>query len=384
MKDKYFKIIDDIIEDYTNQSHPKTLSSGIVTGRCGLLLLYYQLYNLSKKTTYLNKLHEESDRIIDSCNENYSLGYGVAGIAWTINLINTSKVFDNTDIWFEEIDMLLETEYIKQIKLNNLDYFEGASGILFYFLNRENFPTKKLDRYIILFCKCILTHNKKEDWFELKFDPKEKRIDNTINLGVPHGITGIVLLLLMAKEKRGTDCDLIICNLLNLILSFETKSPSHKLFNFPLVYRENRPDLFSSIGWCYGDLMIGYSLLKSGILLKNKTYYNRGIDILLESIYRDNHYNEKLILCHGFPSLSHIYEEIYRITKNELFKNKSIFYKNISMQIFNNKYREYQSKHNDIFFTNPSIFTGFTGFLISLIKWNTNQTNDNWLKCLLL
>lgn len=322
MKDKYFKIIDDIIEDYTNQSHSKTLSSGIVTGRCGLLLLYYQLYNLSKKTTYLNKLHEESDRIIDSCNENYSLGYGVAGIAWTINLINTSKVFDNTDIWFEEIDMLLETEYIKQIKLNNIDYFEDASGIIFYFLNRENFPTKKLDRYIILFCKCILTHNKKEDWFELKLDPKEKRIDNTINLGVPHGITGIVLLI--AKEKRGTDCNLIICNLFNLILSFEIKSKNHhKLFNFPLVHRENRPDLFSSIGWCYGDLMIGYSLLKSRILLKNNTYYNRGIDILLESIYRDNHYNEKLILCHGFPSLSHIYEQIYRITKKMNYSKKT-------------------------------------------------------------
>ncbi|WP_106831616.1 lanthionine synthetase LanC family protein [Parabacteroides pacaensis] len=375
---KWRKTIDFCILQAYNQNK----FSGIVEGKCGLILLYAQLYQIYKEEYYLKKVYELTDHIMETNLNNYSLGYGVAGIAWTINSLKDFKLFANMDDWFIDVDQFLEQEYFNAIQNNNMDYFEGAAGILFYFLERKNFSLDKMDKYIKNFCDYIRVRLNQKDWIELKFDRKRNEYYKVMNLGVPHGLTGILLILLLIKEKTPFNTNYLIMEVINLIFSFEIKSSPY-ICHFPYIYKNDNTKVFSTIGWCFGDLMVGYALLKAGIILRNEYYFHYGEKILIDTIPRENQFKEKLILCHGFTSLAYIYENVYYKTKNNIFKTRSIYYQKKSIELFEVRYQKYIYDNNDIFFKNPSLFAGYSGFFLSLLSWNYNHVN-NWLNCLLL
>lgn len=130
--------------------------------------------------------------------------------------------------------------------------------------------------------------------------------------------------------------------------------------------------------------MIGYAALKAGILLDKNNYLDFGLNILIESTARDNHFKEKLVLCNEFTSLSHIYHRIYLITKNEIFEDRSSYWKDKSLELFWNRYQKHQRGHTDDFFEDSSLFIGCPGFFLSLIAWEYSDYENDWIKCLLL
>ena len=379
MLDQWEVIIKSCFKDSRELSHV----SGIVNGNCGLMLLYAQLYSLTKNEYYLDELYKESDCAIGKCKGDYSLGYGLAGISWTISLLCQLQLFSDAEDWLLEADSLLEDAYFQKIREQNIDYYKGALGILFYFLNKEDYPSDKLDDCIAIFCEYVSKRHRREDWMERKFDFKEREYYEAINLGVPHGITGVLLLLLLIKEKRGANIDSLIETILELLLGFENEQ-THDLCHFPSAYRKDVTRHFSTIGWCYGDLMIGYAALKAGILLHNSKYVDWGMNILTESTYRDSHYGENLVLCHGFTSLSHVYHSIYTKTGNKIFEVRSSHWRNKSLSLFEHRYQKYKKEGKDSFFENPSLFFGVSGFFLSLISWERNEGTNDWMKCLLL
>jgi hypothetical protein len=135
-----------------------------------------------------------------------------------------------------------------------------------------------------------------------------------LNLGTPHGLTGIILLLLIVKEK-GFDIDEEILNsMFEIIISFRFKENKKIECYFPSkVFKDGRCNK-SGLAWCYGDLMIAYAMLKYGILYKNDYYIRYSKIILNDSFSKKMIHSENLILCHGYSSLSLIYNMIYKKT----------------------------------------------------------------------
>lgn len=378
-----------IINSCTSNSKEQSIYSGLADGKCGLVLLAAQLYQLSNNHHYYrNIVYRVTDSLLDKIetNNNYSLGYGIAGVAWTIDKIKDYNFFSDLDDWFYDTDSILANEYFRNLDAGNIDYYEGAMGILFYFLDKEYYSKNKLDSYILSFCNYISTCSQKEDWIESKYNHKKNKYYDAINLGVPHGITGVLLILLLIKEKRGTAIDAEIEMIVELLLSFEIKhSPYH--CHFPLTYGKDNIESqkFSTIGWCYGDLMAGYAIYKAGIVLRNKEYAYYGMKILIETVDRENHFKEKLVLCHGFTSMSYIYRHIYNITGNNIFKTRSLYSQRQAIDLFFLRYKKYKEGIVDSFFEDTSLFAGYTGYFLSLITWYTNDDKmNNWLSCLLL
>jgi len=382
MKEFVFEKWRNIINFCLKNSKESTDFSGLVNGKCGVILLCAQLYQVFKDKFYLDRLYKESDAIMSLHNANSSLGYGVSGVAWTMNLIGKFQLFSETEDWFTEVDLFLEMEFFRKIQESNVDYFEGAMGILFYFLEKENYPKDKLDSYIASFCKYVSNHAQKEDWIKTQFNAKENKINNVINLGVPHGISGVLLLLLIIKEKRETsNNDSLIETIIELIISFELKN-ENKYSYYPLVYGYDTQN-FSIMGWCYGDLMVGYAIYKAGMLLNIPRYVVYGMDILVASTFRGNNFKDKLVLCHGFTSLFYIYHCIYHKTKNEIFKIRSLHWKNKAIELFSLRYKKYLKCGEDDFFENSSLFFGYPGFFLTL-SHDENNFGKDCLNCLML
>ena len=111
----------------------KTNYQGLVCGKIGLALCCSYFYDLTKKEFYHECLHDLLTESIESCKQNCTLGYGLAGLAWMIDLIHHKKdIFQNVDELLEDANGILKQELYSCLSDNNFDFFYGGNGIIFY------------------------------------------------------------------------------------------------------------------------------------------------------------------------------------------------------------------------------------------------------------
>lgn len=361
---------------------------GLVEGGAGLILCFSYLYKYTNNDSYLNDLLNLLDSIdmIENEINDFSLGTGLTGLAWIISKIGNDYI-ENTSDWLLEIQPSLENEYIRMIYLGNIDYFGGALGLLFYFVTTKTITSDSLSFCIELFVSYVL--GLLDNTSVQNFDSKNEvnRHSAIINLGVPHGITGILLFLLLLKDKhllKGQDADVLIIKIADYLLDKELLIDGF-YHHFPSYCDKRNSIPYSGLSWCYGDLMIAYALLKVGILFENGLYYNHAMRVLNDTLLQRYLHDQTLVLCHGYTSLSHIYSKIFLLTKESQFKNRSEEWREKASLSFDFLYGKYlETGENSGFFENPSLFYGISGYFLSELMWTKLFIDDSWLDCLLL
>ena len=217
--------------------------NGIARGSSGLLLCSVQRYVETREIEDKNEVYTLIDRLTCQPINYCSFGYGLAGFAWIINSIKKVDLYKNVNEWLEEYDTILEKYYQLMLYKKDLDYFRGASGILFYFLERGFLHKNIIKPYV----DCL--HERENGILPSYYIGRDK---NNINLGTPHGITGVILILLKIKEQGVYPVDSLIMDLLDELLSFQRIECS---YHFPgTVSGENESE--SGLAWCYGDFLV--------------------------------------------------------------------------------------------------------------------------------
>jgi lantibiotic biosynthesis protein len=366
------------IKDNDNQS-------GIVKGKSGLILVLLHYYSVHKEDKYLDIIQSYIDRLIEHWDNNFTFGYGITGLAWILNIMKKLGLeYENSDEWIVELETILIIEGRCMINKNNFDYFNGASGLLFYFLSKDEMTpeTKKL---ICDFILGLEKNKEKESSFYYKF--KENNLEQLVlNLGVPHGITGIILMLLLIKEKNiiNLEFDSLIHYFVNKLFENENINNSEYYFA-PTISSDSNNFSKSVLAWCYGDLTTGYAIFKTGLLLNEEKYINVGLKILKDTTRRTDNHDEKLSLCHGYPSISCVYDEIYRKTNDLVFYEAAKKWKILIYDELSNAFAKNNYKNEDIYSVceNTSLFQGLPGLLLSVLTYG-DETINEWKKCLLL
>jgi len=205
-------------------------------------------------------------------------------------------------------------------------------------------------------------------------------------LGVPHGITGIILILLSIKEKN-----IVNLNFDSLIHYFVTKLFENENINnseyyfAPTIRSDSNNYSRSVLAWCYGDLTSGYAIFKTGLLLNEEKYINIGLKILKDTTRRNDNHDEKLSLCHGYPSILCVYDELYRKTDDLVFYEAAKKWKVLIYDELIDAFARKNYKNKDIysFCKNTSLFQGFPGLMLSILTNKDDKINE-WKKCLLL
>ncbi len=353
-----------------------TSNNGLVVGRTGLLLFLYYLFYLDKKINYREEMYDTIDNIMLQDIDDYSLGYGIASLAWVLEITDQQELLGEQA---DEIDVILERECRLMIEKNNLDYYSGALGILFYF-SQKKVPYHNWDLLVEILIQKVDSNLEKGDWYT-SMSELDGGMAQEINLGTPHGITGVLLFLLSIRDKIKFSIDLVIVKLCDSLLSF--CSGSFGGGKIPCKILKDGKKYSRGIAWCYGDLMGGYALLKSGILLSNGHYVTFAEDMLNHIVNKSNLREEELCLCHGCPSLSHVYQNLFYLTRKPIYQFASNYWKEKTINVFNSHWIEYQDqqKHKE-FFENPSLFMGVSGLFLSLISWEIGE--EKWIKCLLI
>lgn len=350
-------------------------NNGFTEGKAGLILCM----ELMAKLTDSNRLKSQADHLLEAqlegSAENMTLGYGLSAFCLALQWSSNKGVIDEQE---DEINAMIGRECNLLIEKGKYDYYKGASGMLFYLLQCRNMNLSTLmQKYAFSIDKSI-----GENRLLTMFYDEDNSAHPCINFGTPHGITGYILLLLIALEQGYSDIvKPIVGRLCDFLLNSRYQNQEYPLF--PSIVTTDGKKYGSNIAWCYGDLMAWYAIMKAGMLIGNASYQDLGYKNLLMMINRSDYRKGELCLCHGFPSLYLVFRKLYSITNDSAFKRNAISMKERSIDLLISFLgrRQTVTSYNK-FIKNPSLFLGLPGCILALIT--DELDDDNWTKILLL
>ena len=177
------------------KGNPTYKSIGLVSGSSAYLLYFYYLYEITNDHKYREQLSELIEEQLDGVNSNFSLSSGLSALCLVLYWIKHDHLLSEQ---MEEIDWLIEKEYNLSLSKNDMDYFQGASGYMFYFMMTKR--CKRIDQLIAQYIQQVNENFEKNDWYT-PFYLKDANPVMVVNMGTLHGMTGILLLLLIVFEN---------------------------------------------------------------------------------------------------------------------------------------------------------------------------------------
>lgn len=310
----------------------KTLSHGLPA----ICMLYAELSYIFPDEEWDIKAHEYL-QILQKNMENreiydLSMFSGYAGIGLTVRCLSKNgerycklKGYINQLIHSALYDLIEQLYKSKYCFMRDYDVISGLSGILSYTILEDDLidANEKIGEYLVYRCQNILYKNTKI--FGL-YIPRENQFleqdklnfpNGNFNLGLSHGIPGVLLALCMLKKYKynimGLDDAIHACA--SLLYKFIDKREQR--WNAYLSLDENLNGRIlthqTRDAWCYGSPGVSYALYASGVLLKNENFCKLSINVMKNMIN-----NVKGIysptFCHGYIGVAYIYWRFYEMT----------------------------------------------------------------------
>ncbi|WP_343109632.1 lanthionine synthetase C family protein, partial [Salmonella enterica] len=338
MDEKILNIIEkykdiSLINDYLESEYGKEsiYKVGLATGYPGISIMLYEAYKITGNHDYYNRANvylSETIKIISSSPMySTSLFSGSFGVIFAL-----THCSDNGRNYFNIIHSLLsQYDYIYEQQYNEVsnsinqkifddflyDTISGYSGILNTLLYvKDKYGDKiheKLHNHII---NCITILEKIVVLAIHNDNFKEKNILN--NLGMAHGITGVINSLVSAYN-RGFDKqsnDFTLKEVRNFYLN-NIKEVNY-IKRIPNFVNE---ELNHRDAWCYGTPGVAFCLKKISELMKDKDLNKISMELLNTTLQRN--VDERGLIS---PTLCHGYSGIIAIAKNLDAKNIVDYY----------------------------------------------------------
>jgi lantibiotic biosynthesis protein len=270
----------DIRQQYTRNTTLYNKNTGLISGLPGLALFYGYLAKHFNEQQYLTQSQQFMEICIDVLDQNIqpSLFAGFTGTAWTIRHLVNQGIYDNDSLAvLEEIDPVIEKFAELYIQEKYYSHMYGFIGQGLYFLEALDSPTpaaidpvKGLQKIVT----ALYTLQKKDSsglitWEDITSRNIKKSTSPIYNLGIPHGVTGIINFL-SSVYQRGIEPDLIR----ELIQGstawlIQQKNNFYDISFYPSLIGQEYPPHLTRLGWSYGDLCSAVALLKASIVLND-------------------------------------------------------------------------------------------------------------------
>lgn len=383
--------------NYVNEPHV-----GVLDGVAGnaLFLFYYAEYLNDDR--YADIGMELISFCIDKINNGYNFPTycnGIAGLGWTIQHLNNENFIDlDCDLLLSQFDEFLYSQMNFDLAEGNFDFLHGAIGYGYFFLKRfqstNNMELKQLYRnYLSKIVEelnlLVVRDGAKYKW---RFNSEFNNLNFKYDLGLSHGITSIINFLSRISDIE-TLKDLTI-NLIegtvNFILS--TKNLNNNPYSFYPNFVEDgvAPIYNSRLAWCYGDLGIGITLLRTSSCLQNSYLNKEAMKILNHSVFRREDTETMVIdssLCHGAHGNAQIYIYLNSIVPNDKFKDSISYWINngISRSFHIEGYAGYKhwSAVEGEWINKLSLLEGVSGIGLNIIDYLSKKPNT-WDECLMI
>lgn len=379
--------INEIEESINNNNSSITLD--LSDGFLGISLFYYYLFLFKKEESSLVK----SIKILESVFEKLNSGYeynsnDIIELSKYLFFLYSKKIIEINEIknCLEQLDIYIITILNNKVKENDLDSINGLISLGYLFLDLSEIDSKYLT-YLSEIFKIIdnLKQSKNNDneyyWFFYMRD----KVKPIIELGYFHGISGIINFLncLCEKNIESEKCENIIKKAISFLENYKKKVGINFYPHSINSNHEFKYQKYQNIN--YGDIGIGYTIYKSGLILQNNTLKKTGIEILENAAnFRDNNgdFIKDAELIYGSSGLFAFYDKIENEHPNKLFKSAKQYWIEKTINYNNNEtkfagYETYINGFDDDIQT--SFAHGIAGIGIALINYKLNL-NHEYLK----
>lgn len=389
------KEIAEFILTYTPEEFT-TYNGNLFTGKAGVALFLYYYNREFKCERALIKAHELLTEAVDDINSVQDAKFdptfcqGISGILWTIDHLISQGFIDagNGEI-LDYFDAYLSNAMNLMIEVNNLDFLHGSIGTGIYLLNRTH-----KEGVISGLSRAIEQLNNKKLHHSTGFYWKHKignfQDHEACNLSLSHGMAGLLIFLNKASKKdinKNLSYKLLQEGI-DFILNQELKD-AHRLSVFPSYALASDKNMLaataSRLGWCYGDLGVGFLLNQTGEITSNDILKDKATSLFEFNSQRRDVKSNFIIdsgICHGSAGIALIFRRLYLESGNSLYKETSEYWlsKTLAMAKHKDGYCGYiADEHHPA----PGLLEGVAGIGLALLSFLTDE-KPHWDELLLL
>ncbi|MCD8411502.1 lanthionine synthetase LanC family protein [Tenacibaculum finnmarkense] len=335
LKINYNKIDDLLYDESINMDNP------IFDRDLGTILYFSNRYLYSKEIELKVKAEKLLDAFITKFGSyEYEKGIltGFEGVFWVIKQLERSKIISDSEGFLKDIELNLITSINSDILSGNFELFYGFIGKIQYFLTSKE-KLQKVEKLVFesieTLWNCKIEKNEQIYWASLEGD-------KFIDLGIAHGITGVLTYLTRLKELgfKNKRIDKLIEGVLKTITNSENKINID--CSFPSVYSidtEFKKNNFyaSRLGFCKGDLPIAYALYYYGVTDDNIDVIKKAESVIGLIVGRDISNSSLLHLseydffdigfCHGISGILFMLSRINQWCKNDNLEKRILYWK---------------------------------------------------------
>lgn len=258
---------------------------------------------------------------------------GFPGVAWTMEHLQgqvSEEAEEDDDPGADVAEALQEYLGAPALPDENYDLISGIVGLGVYALERLPRPGGRecLEEVVAHLARLAERNEAGTTWLtphaRLTPQVKDRYPEGNYNLGVAHGVPGIVGFL---GEALGAGCDVraLLSGVVRWLL--EQKLPpnaSHSLFSYTVAPRvEPQP---ARLAWCYGDLGIATALFGAARHAGEPTWEAEALGIARASAARPVGSCGVVDagLCHGSGGLGHLFNRIYQASGDEAVREAAL------------------------------------------------------------
>lgn len=369
-------------------------------GELGLLIfssVYNHYYYSKESSAILDAQISVFEEIIDKYSvENptkQTLATGFLSFGIVYHFLRKYSKIEQSESFENNIDDIAFSALKFQISMGNLDYLYGATGVLHYILKHSKNPQLvecSAQMFINFLKKSKITNSEGIMWEDFYFRQREQRAG--INLGLAHGMTGIIKVLLLLQKKstiKSTkyDCASLIYG---VSIFFKEVALKNSEIVYPYFYLpgnfedKNRRD--TRLAWCYGDLSNAVILLQVGKEIQDGSLIQFSNEIIKKTLKRKLPQNTRVEdagLCHGSSGVFYLYDLLKLYSDDREIKDASTYWLNETFNDFEkysdkNRYRKFNpiEKSYEIDY---SLLEGSSGIGMSLISYLTGDRYWDYL-----
>lgn len=362
------------------------------SGKTGMLLYEFYLWQATNQKIYYEKANQLINEIVENLNNDNpkfsgaSYANGAAGFCYVVTILHKYHFLEiSLDEDLASLDEYLFEEALKFIEEHNLDFWHGAFGIVFYFLERlDNISIKQNTEFLIeKIIKKAITSDKGL-WFPNIINAEDR---DFINLSLSHGQTAFLLVLMQAYEKGL--CRDIIPEIVRRETDFvisqfqESDFGKEKYSFFPIKInaQTNEKTFKNRLGLCYGDLNIALLLYHASDFLGDSSLRRTADLVGLSTLLRKDTKMTLIkdaYLCHGTAGVAQFYRTLYKVTKIEAYQKGYEYWIDHTLTFLDQHLEE-----NDFGNEKGSLLSGLTGIGLVLLSYVSKEKLD-WEKIFLL
>lgn len=318
------KIAKSAYKEVEQKTHYK---DGLYSGDYGLFLFLQKYSEWTKDVDFESISEDYLEYLISGISEFkdnvYTFCDGLSGVLYLFQFLEEQDI---VTIDFTEYEGLFEEYLVKSmnraIEGKHFDFMHGAIGIGTYFLKR-NHNLVPIHEIIDFLDNSAEKENHIYKWKSILGDPPR------YDISLAHGISSIVLFLarVIRANYEVDKAYRILSGAINYILSQELDIIKYGSY-FPPYSKIEKLEK-SRLGWCYGDLGIGYALWYAGKVTNHKIWEEKGLSVLLHAANRrslENNFVFDAGICHGSAGIAMIFRHMYLITENESFLSASNYW----------------------------------------------------------